>query len=544
MKQLVLCMLFLAAGLFADEYVTGNKTLDLKVENGVVRVFLKGAETPILTIKPTMEGDVVADTVTHPDSNYKILSLRTATSSVTFRMGWTVPDFTMSLNRGASPVVVEWNAQAVIVPDVYAENFVIEPREKPFTLPYFVPMYAALTQNGDAMVSCIPVKAGQHAVLSGDLKTLTLNQRNTDDYTFVITAAKQVWHATKMSEELNKPVAVEGWTMPFVAEWQASLPVDKDFIPAGDGIHTSWNVARFEKNDKGKERLVTSMPRMSLLDVASRNTWTSGFESTFHYPVEIADGKLLLCAPRFGNRDRFLHSFTKNVYVYAFGGGKDLPEGVILPSDYIPKWVSNNQLCLTSNYGRSPATCATTNHVEALFRKDEAKEKVGEIRNRLAAMQFFVESIRARVENARVNAQEIAAFADREVKAVPALAPEAAALKTTLAEVERLYEKALPRIQYPPEVIKMSAEMVALATSDMDDEEKEEKAKALGRAIRTIGGGQDNLAAHMRHVGKCLRFQALTAYGDATTQEARDFWAAVYDKTAWMLQAYYGHEGR
>ena len=90
----------------------------------------------------------------------------------------------------------------------------------------------------------------------------------------------------------------------------------------------------------------------------------------------------------------------------------------------------------------------------------------------------------------------------------------------------------------------MSAEMVALATSDMDDEEKEEKAKALGRAIRTIGGGQDNLAAHMRHVGKCLRFQALTAYGDATTQEARDFWAAVYDKTAWMLQAYYGHEGR
>ncbi len=182
--------------------------------------------------------------------------------------------------------------------------------------------------------------------------------------------------------------------------------------------------------------------------------------------------------------------------------------------------------------------------MEALFRKDEAKEKVGEIRNRLAAMQFFVESIRARVENARVNAQEIAAFADREVKAVPALAPEAAALKTTLAEVERLYEKALPRIQYPPEVIKMSAEMVALATSDMDDEEKEEKAKALGRAIRTIGGGQDNLAAHMRHVGKCLRFQALTAYGDATTQEARDFWAAVYDKTAWMLQAYYGHEGR
>ena len=92
MKRLVLCMLFLAAGLFADEYVTGNKTMDLKVENGVVHVFLKGAETPILTIKPTMDGDVVADTVTHPDSNYKILSLRTATSSITFKMGWSAPD--------------------------------------------------------------------------------------------------------------------------------------------------------------------------------------------------------------------------------------------------------------------------------------------------------------------------------------------------------------------------------------------------------------------------------------------------------------------
>ena len=69
MKQLVLCMLFLAAGLFADEYVTGNKTMDLKVENGVVRVFLKGAETPILTIKPSMEGDIVKSGAVQPILN-------------------------------------------------------------------------------------------------------------------------------------------------------------------------------------------------------------------------------------------------------------------------------------------------------------------------------------------------------------------------------------------------------------------------------------------------------------------------------------------
>ena len=66
----------------------------------------------------------------------------------------------------------------------------------------------------------------------------------------------------------------------------------------------------------------------------------------------------------------------------------------------------------------------------------------------------------------------------------------------------------------------------------------------MGRAIRTIGGGQDNLAAHMRHVGKCLRYQSLIAYGKSESVEARAFWQAIYEKTEWMLQGFYGHEGR
>ncbi len=544
MKRLVLVMLLLVAGLFAEEYVAGNKTMDLKVEGGVVRVFLKGAETPILTIRPSMEGEVVAETVVHPFSHDRILSLRSASSSIAFRLGGSAPHFTMSLNRNASPVEVEWSAQAVVVPDVYADNYVVESREKPFSLPPFVPMYLALVEGGDATVACIPVKAGRHAVLSGDLRTLTLNQQNTEDYTFVITSARQVWHAAKLPEEMNRPVLLEDWTMPFIAGWQASLPVDKDFIPAGDGSHSSWPVARFEKAGDGSERLVTAIPRAALTNIASRFVWTGGFEYAFNYPVEIADGKLRLLTPRFANIDRFLHSFTQNVYVYAMAGGKDLPEGVVLPWDFLPPWVASDKMYMTDNFGRSPATCAATEHVEGIFLKDESKAKSAEIRNWLGAMQFFVESIRGRVENARACAQEMTAFAEREVKAVPALAPEADRLRTVLDDIELQYNNSLPRIKYPPEVFKLKEEMAGLAVSDMDDEEKEEKAKELGRAIRTIGGGQDFLAAVMRHEGKCLRYQALTAYGEATTQEARDFWAVIYEKAAWMLQSFYGHDGR
>ena len=109
---------------------------------------------------------------------------------------------------------------------------------------------------------------------------------------------------------------------------------------------------------------------------------------------------------------------------------------------------------------------------------------------------------------------------------------------------EALYKADLPRIQQPPAVEKLSAEVIALADSKIDPEELEGKAKKLGAAIRTIGGGQDNLAAYMRHTGKCIRQQAILNYSVAATAAERAFWGEVYQRAEAMLQAFYGHDGK
>ena len=135
-------------------------------------------------------------------------------------------------------------------------------------------------------------------------------------------------------------------------------------------------------------------------------------------------------------------------------------------------------------------------------------------------------------------------YAEHELKASPELADAVATLRSLLEDFDNVYQTALPTIKYPPEVQKLSAEVVAIAESDEDSEVKENKAKELGRAIRTIGGGQDNLIANMRRISKNICYKAITLYSEEKNPAVRAFWGEVYRKTEERLQGNYGHEGR
>ena len=121
----------------------------------------------------------------------------------------------------------------------------------------------------------------------------------------------------------------------------------------------------------------------------------------------------------------------------------------------------------------------------------------------------------------------------------PELAADADKLDAAVNEIERLYELDRERIQTPAEVEKLGQQVLKLAASQLDAEKKEEQAKLLGRAIRTIGGSQDSLIAKFRHVGKCVRHVALVEYTTAKTPEAREFWKEAYMRTEALLQGYF-----
>ncbi len=541
MKTGLLSCLYLSllACAAASETKIANAKIELRYSDGIVSIYTPGKQHPAATLRPALKGDGIRPIVVER-RGYRILSLRGAASSIAFKLEGSNPAFTMSLNRGASPVELRWNAAAVVLPDPFAEDYILTPGTRERRLPPFLPLYIGLLGKGDATLSCLPVKAGSDAVLSADLQTLTLYQKNTEDYIFVLNSAPGAWTDTLLPSIPGKSRLVAEWSPPWPAVWQASLPVELDFIAPGDNSRSNWNIVTIAPDGNVRDPL----PRMVMTDVPTRLTWLGGFEGTFRYPAEFVDGRLQLRHPIYGIDERIRHATAEPVFVYAWRRSRETPKEVRLPADFLVPWVAARQLWRTSNFGSYPTTCSTTANIEKIFYRDESQEKSGEIANLLNSMQFFVESIRGRIENARTWKTEMEQLAAHRLERCPRLAPAVEALHRTLSEIDRLYAASAERIKTPEEVIRLSDEAVRMAASDLEPEEKENRMKQLGRSIRYIGGGQDNLAAMMRHVGKCLRHQALTEYMNADIPEIRAFWRDVHFSTERMLQGYYGHDGK
>ena len=542
MKQLlsIFCVMlsaFVAAA--AGPVSATNGHLTATYENGIVTITTPGLETPVATITTGLKSDTLkAEAVSHPKQKFNLLTLRGPEGSVAFKIEGTCASFTIAYNRSASPITVNWNASAVVLPDVFAEDEVLLPDRTERRLPPFVPLYLALLGNGEATLACIPVKAKSAAVLSADLKTLTINSKNNEDYIFVLNAAPGAWHRTALPVRPGEFKILEDWQPPYPALWRAAMPVEQDFIPIGNGSWSVWNIITVT----GKGNPTDLPPRAVMTNRETRRTWNGGFEDSYRYPAEFLDGKAKLVHPSF--RGRIVHDLKRPVCIYAWQQGQhpDAP----MPEKFLPPWVSSIKIHRSTNttYGMLATTCNVTALFEKIFYRGEAALKTAEIAAMLKSMQCFVESIRGRIESGREWRLEMLKLAARWKTLYPALAIETDKLATAVNEIEHFYELDRKRIKFPTDVEALGQRVLKLAASGLDNETKEEEAKKLGRAIRAIGGTQDNLVAKFRHVGKCVRRMALIGYMTAQSPEAAEFWGEVYHRTEPLLQGYYGHDGK
>lgn len=541
---LALMMLTAATLCSAADFQVSNKYLKFRVKNGgTVEVCAAGSEKPYAVIRPDLNGLKVTPRQVERRGR-KILLLRGEGEKSSMIVTMYGNSFSISLNRTGKPVKVEWPAKAVVLPDRAAEDILITPGKTDLRLPGFVNLYLALLGDREATLACIPVKNTCDAILSADLQTLTLNQKNTEEHIFVLNKAPGVWHKVDHLVEGVQGLTVDDWKAPYPASWVALYPVDKGFLASGDGMSIYWNIVTV--TIKGKKTIIANRLRsMTMTNPKTRYTWNGGFEASYTYPAEFINNKVKLTIPKHRG-SRFCYDQKKPVYIYSWARlGSSKAPGTMLPGDLLPAWKQADSLWRTVNIGSSPTTCATTADFEKLFYRDEAAEKKDELVNSLWAMQCFVESIRSRVENARVWAAALEEYAARAVKNDPTLAPEAAKLNAILADVEKLYAENLPKMQNPDDALKLSARVIALADDkNLDEEEKENEAKKLGRAIRTIGGTQDNTSAYMRRVGKNARMNTILNYAKADSDAKRAFWKHVWNETAEMLQGTYGHDGK
>ena len=528
-----LCAMFAALAAAAPVGITNGK-IAATYENGAVTVTSPKYKGPVAVITTGLKtATLKAETLDYPERKFHLLTLRGPEGSVAFKMEGTSASFTIAYCRNASPVTVRWNASAVVIPDVFAEDEVLLPEAEVRKLPPFAPLYLALLGDGEAALACIPVKAKSPALLAGDLKTLTLNQKNNEAYVFFLNAATGAWHKTELPAAPGESKTVEEWHAPYPALWRAAVPVDQDFIPIGNGSWSIWNIITV--TDKGRP---LNLPvRAVMVNRETRRNWHGGFEGTYRYPAEFLDGKLKLMHPAFPRK--IVHDLKRPAYIYAWQAGQKAD--TILPEKFLPPWVAANQLhrSTNTNYGMLATTCNVTALFEKIFYRDEAEEKVSEIAAMLKSMQCFVENIRGRIESGREWRLEMLQFAADWKKLHPELAADADKLAAAVNEIERLYELDRERIKTPPEAEALGQEVLKLAASKLDGEAKEEQAKKLGRAIRTIGGTQDNMIAKFRHVGKCVRRMAVVGYMTAKTPEEAEFWGEVFRRTEALLQGFF-----
>ena len=437
---------------------------------------------------------------------------------------------------------VETATSVMVVPDNIAEDLIVEPGEKALKIPSGVPMFMGLQGQGNWTLSCIPYLSRSDVTVSADLKTWGFRPQPLEEYTFVIQSGEAVWK--KVEEKLDKKDRkVIDWKPPFPARYRAAFPVAKDFFDVEIPLHQIWNVG--DENPKNNT-LINQSQRVTIVDKKAQTGWSSGYYGTFPYPAyrKAGTGQLLMVYPRH-RKKTFAYDPNRPIYIYTYDNGA-CPKRSDTPASFMEEPVrANFPAYRTSTIGIGPATCALTQTIEKIYSRGEVRTKRAEIRDHVARIQIFVESIRAKIgiylDWAAKMKKACLAAAEKDSAAAPALKKLAGYLDCP----EKCYQEELPRMQTPEKVWELGEQLLKdLDNKALDDEALETRCKEYGRAVRTIGGGQDNCVAECRHAVKMIRQQALLECLRNENPAVRKFCAGLYEAAAGPLRDAFVHEGK
>lgn len=546
MKHLFsLAALLLAASLSSAPVSVTNGKVKLTWNNGTMRFSNADGSAAVSFVPADAQGrpqKFVTAIIAKPKRG-KAISLRSENCAVTFLLDLNRPAMTVATPYNVS-VTVKAPTEAIVIPDEFAEDIILEPGNSARNMPRFVPYFMGLLDGGKATLGCIPFRHKTDIKLSPDLKSWTIRPERLDEFTFVLNTGNGIWYKQVCSMPAGSQTTLP-WRAPFPARWRLAMPVQKDFVPAGNNLHSTWNIVTVLKEKPATVR--HRPPRVTISDGKTLSTWISGFDRFPTYPAAFdAEGRVRFKPLAYKNPDLTLDR-GKNLYIYAYAPADNDKAPAPLPEALLePDAREAAKSYRSRSIGIGPATChITSNVIEKMFYRGEARSKRAELEGQMAQMQNFVESIRSRIESYREWGKELLKRAAVAQRTAPNLASAVAQLRQYAAEFDRLYNIELPKMKQPADAFKLQRALLKeLDNSALDNEALEEKAKAFGRATRTIGGAQDRLVAEMRHVAKCIRQRLVLDYMKAKTEEERRFFAEAFASTTTLMQDFYDHEGK
>jgi hypothetical protein len=444
---------------------------------------------------------------------------------------------------GAARFLLETPAAHALLPDPFGDDLVLRAAEWADAAPRLPGEHSLVLPlgGGDALLVCAWPPAPREIPLrirGGRFDRASLPCSESAPFWLAALAAPGIWRevdaASFSAFERRKMV----WTPPFPARYRCNLRKEGPWR-----LTDSW-------------RRATSPKRVwySFLNYCYPPLCLAADGASLRIPKYRASGRIAL------NQAKEI-AYTGPILIYPFDretvarSGRT-PEGAWTVLDVLRAGLGDERLrALDIGEGvlqDSPypegfvyvATCGATGEVEKIFKRHKEKEQAETIRKRFAGMRQFVRYNRARLETYVAFAADVRAFLDGARASHPdneALGRAAADLDPLLRYLPDQFEAHRETIKTPEHCEGLAALIVALI--DKTDADKLKQVQSIGKAIRTIGGCQDDLLGAFRLHVKALRQRSAQIYAAAGDPVVREILREVRSRARTLLRIRSPYEG-
>ncbi len=456
------------------------------------------------------------------------------------------PIFSIQPEARPSEIKLNFRSSHSVVPDIFGDDLVFrsgEGQKGELTLPAGV-AFVQLLDGGDAMMVACWTPVEKEVVVRSEtesgMMTFTraeIPMAGKEGISIAVLADRAIWREENAAQYSFSEHRKTEWMPPFPARYRCDLKKKDSW-----GLTDSWRRAT------SRERVWCSFlnycyPPLSFVKDGAylripKYQASGGFAHGEAKAIQY-DGPILLYPfdrERNGKKDEKTppDKFTVlDVVANTLGRDwlkqLDVGEGVLEDEPYPEGYVYT-------------ATCGCTGDVEKIFKEGKERKKAGEIRLEFGEMDQFVRYNRKRIEEYVAFSKTYKEFAVQQSSRGNADLTQALAdLQPLVDYIPEQYRSLLPEMKTPEDCAKLSSQVIALI--DSHDQKKLKRVQELGKAIRVIGGTQDDLLAACRFHVKLLRQKAGLIHARSSDPATRETMRGILRLTQTMLRIRSPYEG-
>jgi hypothetical protein len=431
-----------------------------------------------------------------------------------------------------------------VLPDIFGGDLVVDAmncQSSQLKLPSENIM-VNLTDAGNSLITCVWRSPSQKVNISisgnGEKRIISSSriEYNKDkEYNVWVSvlAAPNIWYRQNISALDPVKDKKLDWQIPFQAVWRADYQ-------RNDGLIDSWPMI-IKKTNGEYDSFGIGLSH-------KRTIWASS-RGTYAWPACIEGNSALLRISRFEGLPELKYKPDGCVLIFPFNKNQDTPVSAFGILDILkmalkdtPESKLAEGLCV-KRVPRDiyPATCAVTAEYEKIFDAKDEKNNKNELLKRLEAMDNFVLGIRSRIDEYTSWAKDIREYCAKEKQTNLQLAGLIDETEKIVEKFDEVWKRLNLKDNNPAAAKVLINKVIDLI--DSNEPGKDEKAKQLGRATRTIGGNQDHSIGDFRVITKEIRQKSGYRIMEAKDEASYEFEKEIRDRTMKMLYCGFGHEG-